>query len=230
MIGRCGLMTIRSGQCGSCGKRAEGRGLVDLTLGEDREGCRTAGMTTRLGGLAAVAGGIFWVAAAWFAALSPPYGSAGNFENRFATEDAWMLAALPLIAMGALTLDRMHRDHTAKAARVGTALFVAGAMVASVSLALEGLSIFVMQRPVFQIGAQVLLIPVGGLLLGFGSFRARVIPSVVASMLLIGAGLLFIANSENWMAGLAAVFGLGWVAAGVVMATSSAGREAAPAV
>lgn len=171
----------------------------------------------KLGGIAAALGGTCWAVAAWFAALSPPYGSEGNVGNPFLTEDAWMLAALPLIAVGALALDRRQRGWAPAVARIGAALLVIGAVVASVSLALEGVGAVVMRRPLFEIGSRVLLIPLGGLLLAAGSLRARVLPRPVAVALLVGAALLSIANSENWMAGLAAVFGLGWLSVGATL-------------
>ncbi len=174
-------------------------------------------MATKVGGIAAALGGTLWGVAAWYAAFSPPYGTNGNVGNPFLTEDAWLLAALPLIAVGALTVDSRQAGRAPTMARVGAALLVLGAVVASLSLALEAVGAFVMQRPLFEIGSRVLLIPLGGLLLGAGSLKARVVPAPAAATLLVGAALLFIANSENWMAGLAAVFGLGWLAVGATL-------------
>lgn len=180
----------------------------------------------KLGGMAAIAGGVCWMVAAWLAALSPPYGTVGNVGNPFLAEDAWMLAALPLLAAGAWALHRAQSEAVGPAGRTGTVLFVVGAAIASASLALEALGIVVMERPLFEIGARVLLIPLGGVLLGWGALRARSIPLAVAATLLVGAVLLFIANSENWMAGLAAVFGVGWVGVGATLLTDRWRRSA----
>lgn len=173
----------------------------------------------KMGGVAAIAGGVCWTVAAWAAALSPPYGTAGNVGNRFLAEDAWMLLALPLLAAGAWALQRAQADAVGSTGRTATVLFVTGVAIASASLALEALGIVVMQRPLFEIGARVLLVPMGGVLIGWASLRARSIPAAAALTLLVGAALLYVANSENWMASLAAVFGLGWVAVGATLST-----------
>lgn len=186
-------------------------------------------MSVKLGAIAGATGGMLWAVAAWFAALSPPHGRDGNVGNTFVTEDAWMLAALPLIAVGALTLYRLQRRRVPAVTRIGASMLVVGATLASVSLALEALGTVVMQRPLLEIGSQVLLIPLGGLLLAVGSLRSRVVPPAVAGLLLLGSGLLYIANSENWMAGLAAVFGLGWIAVGARLATQPTARAPVPA-
>jgi hypothetical protein len=175
-------------------------------------------VTGRIGSYTAMVGGICWMVAAWYAALSPPYGSAGNFTNSFVVEDAWLLAALPLLAIAVGSFVGIHRENSATGVRLGGALVVAGAVMATVSLGLEALSLVVVQRPLLEIGAVVLLIPLGGVLLAAGALRARVVSPVASAVLLLGGVLLFVANSENWMAGLAAVFGFGWLAMGVTLA------------
>jgi hypothetical protein len=178
-------------------------------------------VTGRLGSYTAMVGGICWAVAAWFAALSPPYGTAGNFTNHFVAEDAWLLAALPLLAIAVGAFVWIHRENSATGVRLGGALLVAGALMATVSLGLEALSLVVVQRPLLEIGARVLLIPLGGVLLASGALRARVVSPVASAVLLLGAVLLFVANSENWMAGLAAVFGFGWLAMGLTLVKRS---------
>lgn len=91
-------------------------------------------VTGRIGGYSAMLGGMCWMVAAWFAALSPPYGSAGNFTNRFVAEDAWLLAALPLLSIAVGSFVLIHRENSATSVRLGGALLVIGAVMATVSL------------------------------------------------------------------------------------------------
>lgn len=172
---------------------------------------------TALTGVAAATGGICWVVAACLAAVSPPHGSQGNIANRFVGEDAWSLAALPLLAVAAWGLSRDERVRMATSGRAGAVLFVVGASLASMSLAMEAAGVLVLERPMVEIGSRVLLVPLGGLLLAWSVFRARTVPVPAAALLLFGAALLYVANSENWMAALAAVFGVGWITVGVVL-------------
>jgi hypothetical protein len=185
-------------------------------------------VTGRIGGYSAMLGGICWMVAAWFAALSPPYGSAGNITNRFVVEDAWLLAALPLLAIAVGSVVRIHRENSPTGVRLGGALLVAGAFMATVSLGLEASSLVVVRRPLLEISAIVVLIPLGGALLAAGALRARVVSPVASTVLLVGAVLLLVANSENWMAGLAAVFGFGWLALGLTLVKRSGSTAPQP--
>lgn len=191
--------------------------------------------------IVAVGGGICWIAA-WIYRSTLPRGCVGDecFSRPMRGDTVLgatlsIVAAIMILAAGIGLV--IHIQRRGRLGRLG----VAGAGSCVVGVALLVASTLVPETifgpgidaiPFFRIPG-VALVVVGALLLAVVVIRSRVLPRWAGYSLLIGAGMLFLANEQTAAVLFAVPFGIAWILVGAALCrdriAASAFESASPA-
>src|SRR5918999_705461 len=179
----------------------------------------------RWGGLAAILGGVLWIAWAIQTGLQPQGCIGDECAFRPAREGSPLEAVLFYLAMLLLAVGVAGLViHTRNAGRLGRLGWI-GSVASGVGVAALVISGLIQDvfyggdfplMPFLVIPAGLVLL-VGFLLLGITILRARVLPLWVTVLLVVGTLALLVFNDQNAQVFLAIPFGIAWVAVGYVL-------------
>ena len=179
----------------------------------------------RWSGLAAILGGVLWIADAIQTGLQPRGCIGDECAFRSMREGGPLDPFLFFLAMLLLTVGMaglvIHTRNATRFGRLGWIGLVAGVIGFAVLL-ISGLTQAVFfggdfpLMPFFVIPGGLVLL-VGFLLLGITILRARVLPLWVAVLFVVGTLAMFGFNDQNAQVFMAIPFGIAWVAVGYVL-------------
>jgi hypothetical protein len=189
--------------------------------------------TIRKGGLAAVAGGVFWISSALITA-SKPRGCIGDecdfrtMRETGALDSILFLLALLLFAVGtgALVARLRNTGSLGRLGRTGLVFIAVGASLATIGMVLNVWDFSLV--PAFIIPG-LLAVIVGFLLLGVAVLRSEALPRWASVLLVVGALAMLGFNDQNWQALMAIPFGIGWIAVGYALWSGRSGSNEHPA-
>jgi hypothetical protein len=180
----------------------------------------------RWSGLAAILGGLLWIAGAIQTGFKPR-GCMGDecafmpLRESGPIDIVLLYVAMLLLAVGVAGLV-VHTRNAGRFGRLGWIGLVASVVGVAVVIIsdLVGAVFFggddIPLRPFFVIPAGLVLL-VGILLLGITILRARVLPLWVAVLFVVGTLAMLGVNDQNAQVFLAIPFGIAWVAVGYVL-------------
>lgn len=207
-----------------------GGGYLGASAGAAREGdggIKASGHLVRWGGLAAILGGVLWIAFAVRLASLPEgcIGAVCDLPGR-TMRPTNSLVALLFVAAGTCTalavivlLLRVRVvGSLSRLDRVGVILLGAGALLLLIAMLVQEFAYSgdFPQMPLFVIPAGLALI-LGFLLLAIAILRAGVLPRWANTLLVFGTLILVSFNDQNAQALLAIPFGLAWVGIGYAL-------------
>ena len=169
----------------------------------------------RWSGLAAILGGVLWIADA----IQTGFQLRGCLEDECALRPITALFfAMLLLGVGVAGLV-LHTRNAGRLGRLGWIGLVAGVVVVEVLIisSLVEAVFFDGDFPLLSVIPGGLVLIVGFLLLGIAILRARVLPLWVAVLFVVGTLALLWANNQNAQVFLAIPFGIAWVAVGYVL-------------
>jgi hypothetical protein len=169
----------------------------------------------RWSGLAAILGGVLWIANA----IQTGFHLRGCLEDEcvFRPITALFFAMLLLaVGVAGLVLHTRNAGRLGRLGWIGLVVGVVGVEVLIISSLVEAV-FFDGDFPLLSVIPAGLVLIVGFLLLGITILRARVLPLWVAVLFVVGTLALLWANNQNAQVFLAIPFGIAWVAVGYVL-------------